>query len=164
MPYITQVAAGKLDKLRVFGGDYPTIDGTGVRDYIHVVDLAKGHLKALGKIMSTKEIAAYNLGTGRGYSVLEMVAAFEKASGKKVPYSIVERRPGDVAICYADPTKAKQELGWVAERGIEEMCSDSWQWQSNNPNGYNEFLGIPIKVGNLFTTSKGKLSFSKSFT
>ena len=129
MPYITQVAVGKLKELSVFGNDYPTIDGTGVRDYIHVVDLAKGHLKALEKIMSTNGVNTYNLGTGRGYSVLEMVAAFEKASGKKVPYNIVERRPGDVASCYSDPTKAKEELGWVAEKGIEEMCADSWRWQ-----------------------------------
>jgi UDP-glucose 4-epimerase len=136
MPYITQVAVGKLKELSVFGSDYPTADGTGVRDYIHVVDLAKGHLKALKKIVSTTGIDAYNLGTGTGYSVLEMVAAFEKASGKKVPYRISERRPGDVANCYADPAKAKNELGWTAEKGIEEMCSDSWRWQKNNPNGY----------------------------
>ena len=138
MPYITQVAVGKLKELSVFGNDYPTIDGTGVRDYIHVVDLAKGHLKALEKIMSTNGVNAYNLGTGKGYSVLEMVAAFEKASGKKVPYKIVERRPGDVASCYADPTKAREELGWVAEKGIEEMCADAWRWQENNPNGYGD--------------------------
>ena len=136
MPYITQVAVGKLKELSVFGNDYPTIDGTGVRDYIHVVDLAKGHLKALEKIMSTNGVNTYNLGTGRGYSVLEMVAAFEKATGKKVPYNIVDRRPGDVASCYSDPTKAKEELGWVAEKGIEEMCADSWRWQEKNPNGY----------------------------
>lgn len=136
MPYITQVAVGKLKELSVFGSDYPTPDGTGVRDYIHVVDLAKGHLKALEKIVSTTGIDTYNLGTGTGYSVLEMVAAFEKASGKKVPYRISERRPGDVASCYADPAKAKNELGWTAEKGIEEMCSDSWRWQKNNPNGY----------------------------
>ncbi|MCZ0756852.1 UDP-glucose 4-epimerase GalE [Geobacillus zalihae] len=136
MPYITQVAIGKLKELRVFGNDYPTVDGTGVRDYIHVVDLALGHLKALEKVMTTPGVDAYNLGTGKGYSVLEIVSAFEKASGVKIPYKIVGRRPGDVAICYADPTKAKEELGWVAERGIEEMCADSWRWQSNNPNGY----------------------------
>lgn len=136
MPYITQVAVGKLKELSVFGSDYPTADGTGVRDYIHVVDLAKGHLKALEKIASTTGIDTYNLGTGTGYSVLEMVAAFEKASGKKVPYRISERRPGDVASCYADPAKAKNELGWTAEKGIEQMCSDSWRWQKNNPNGY----------------------------
>ncbi|RFB11057.1 UDP-glucose 4-epimerase GalE [Bacillus sp. HNG] len=136
MPYITQVAIGKLKELRVFGNDYPTVDGTGVRDYIHVVDLAKGHLKALEKIMSTTGVEAYNLGTGSGYSVLEMVAAFQKAAGKTIPYKIVDRRPGDIAVCYADPTKAKEELGWVAEKGIEEMCQDSWKWQSENPEGY----------------------------
>ncbi len=138
MPYITQVAVGKLKELCVFGNDYPTVDGTGVRDYIHVVDLAKGHLKALEKIMSTNGVNAYNLGTRRGYSVLEMVAAFEKASRKYVPYKLVDRRPGDVASCYSDPTKAKEELGWVAEKGIEEMCADSWRWQEKNPNGYEE--------------------------
>ncbi|WP_047150848.1 UDP-glucose 4-epimerase GalE [Aneurinibacillus tyrosinisolvens] len=136
MPYITQVSVGKLKELRVFGDDYPTPDGTGVRDYIHVVDLARGHLKALEKVMSSTGVDAYNLGTGRGYSVLEIIAAFEKASGRKIPYTIVERRPGDIAACYADPTKAKEELGWVAERGIEEMCVDSWHWQQSNPNGY----------------------------
>lgn len=138
MPYITQVAVGKLKELRVFGNDYPTVDGTGVRDYIHVVDLAIGHLKALEKIISTTGVDAYNLGTGRGYSVLEMVDAFEKASGQKIPYIIVERRPGDVAVCYADPSKAKEDLGWIATRGIEKMCEDSWRWQSNNPNGYDQ--------------------------
>jgi UDP-glucose 4-epimerase len=138
MPYITQVAVGKLKELRVFGNDYPTVDGTGVRDYIHVVDLAIGHLKALEKVMTTTGVDAYNLGTGTGYSVLQIVSAFEKASGINIPYKIVARRPGDVAICYADPTKAKKELGWVAERGIEKMCADSWRWQSNNPNGYDE--------------------------
>lgn len=138
MPYITQVAVGKLKELSVFGNNYPTVDGTGVRDYIHVVDLAKGHLRALKKIMSTNGVNAYNLGTGRGYSVLEMVAAFEKASGRHVPYKLVERRPGDVASCYSDPTKAKKELGWIAEKGIEEMCADSWKWQEKNPNGYGD--------------------------
>jgi UDP-glucose 4-epimerase len=137
MPYITQVAVGKLKKLRVFGNDYPTVDGTGVRDYIHVVDLAIGHLKALEKVLQTTGVDVYNIGTGRGYSVLEIVSAFEKVTGVKIPYQIVERRPGDVAICYADPTKAKEELGWVAKRGIEEMCADAWRWQSNNPNGYD---------------------------
>jgi UDP-glucose 4-epimerase len=140
MPYITQVAVRKLNKLRVFGNDYPTTDGTGVRDYIHVVDLAIGHLKALEKVMSTTGVDAYNLGTGKGYSVLEMVDAFEKASNQKVPYTFVERRPGDVAICYADPSKAKEELGWVAMRGIEKMCEDSWRWQSKNPNGFDQEL------------------------
>ncbi|WP_000327322.1 GDP-mannose 4,6-dehydratase, partial [Bacillus thuringiensis] len=136
MPYVTQVAVGKLKELSVFGNDYPTKDGTGVRDYIHVVDLANGHVKALEKVLSTTGIDAYNLGTGMGYSVLEMVEAFEKVSGKKVPYRITERRPGDVAVCFADASKAKRELGWEATRGLEEMCSDSWKWQSNNKNGY----------------------------
>ncbi|MED3014487.1 GDP-mannose 4,6-dehydratase, partial [Bacillus thuringiensis] len=137
-PYVTQVAVGKLKELSVFGNDYPTKDGTGVRDYIHVVDLANGHVKALEKVMSTTGVDAYNLGTGMGYSVLEMVEAFEKVSGKKVPYKITERRPGDVAVCFADASKAKRELGWEATRGLEEMCADSWKWQSNNKNGYLE--------------------------
>ncbi|MEI4801772.1 UDP-glucose 4-epimerase GalE [Bacillus sp. NPDC077411] len=136
IPYITQVAVGKLNELSVFGNDYPTQDGTAVRDYIHVVDLAMGHLKALEKISRSQGVEAYNLGTGCGYSVLEMATAFEKASGKKVPYRIVNRRPGDVAICYANASKAKLELGWVAQKGVEEMCEDSWRWQFNNPNGY----------------------------
>ncbi|MED3255009.1 GDP-mannose 4,6-dehydratase, partial [Bacillus thuringiensis] len=138
MPYVTQVAVCKLKELSVFGNDYPTKDGTGVRDYIHVVDLANGHVKALEKVMSTTGVDAYNLGTGMGYSVLEMVEAFEKVSGKKVPYKITERRPGDVAVCFADASKAKRELGWEATRGLEEMCADSWKWQSNNKNGYLE--------------------------
>lgn len=138
MPYISQVAVGKLKELRVFGQDYPTPDGTGVRDYIHVVDLAMGHLRALEKILPTTGLDAYNLGTGRGYSVLEVVKAFEKASGRKVPYAIVDRRPGDIAMCYANPEKASRELNWAAERGIEEMCTDSWNWQVNNPNGYTD--------------------------
>jgi UDP-glucose 4-epimerase len=146
MPYITQVAVGKLKELQVFGNDYPTIDGTGVRDYIHVVDLANGHLKALVKVMSTKGVEAYNLGTGTGYSVLEMVSAFEQAaSGMKVPYRIVDRRPGDVGVCYADPSKARNELGWTAERGIKEMCRDSWRWQEKNPNGYESTVLTDIK-------------------
>lgn len=136
MPFITQVAVGKLPELQVFGNDYPTPDGTGVRDYIHVVDLAQGHLKALARILEKTGVDIYNLGTGTGYSVLDVVAAFEKASGKKVPYRIVERRPGDVAACYADPAKAKLELGWEAKKNLEDMCRDSWRWQSNNPNGY----------------------------
>ncbi|MEB9162597.1 UDP-glucose 4-epimerase, partial [Bacillus cereus] len=136
--YVTQVAVGKLKELSVFGNDYPTKDGTGVRDYIHVVDLANGHVKALEKVLSTTGVDAYNLGTGMGYSVLEMVEAFEKVSGKKVPYKITERRPGDVAVCFADASKAKRELGWEATRGLEEMCADSWKWQSNNKNGYLE--------------------------
>ncbi|MFH1020645.1 MAG: UDP-glucose 4-epimerase GalE [Pseudomonadota bacterium] len=136
MPYVAQVAVGRLPELSVFGGDYPTPDGTGVRDYIHVVDLAKGHLKAIEKLKGNPGVVIYNLGTGKGYSVLEMVKAFEQASGQKVPYRIVDRRPGDIAVCYADPTKAKRELGWQAERGIDEMCRDAWRWQSANPNGY----------------------------
>lgn len=135
-PYITQVAIGRLDQLLIFGNDYLTLDGTGVRDYIHVVDLALGHLKAIERNRSTKGIEVYNLGTGKGYSVLEMVLAFEKASGTKIPYTIVDRRPGDVAECYADSSKAMKELGWIAERGLEQMCADAWRWQLNNPNGY----------------------------
>lgn len=138
LPYISQVAVGKLLELNVFGNDYPTPDGTGVRDYIHVVDLAVGHLRALEKIMNSTGIGAYNLGTGNGYSVLEMVAAFEKVSGCDIPYKITVRRPGDIGVCYADPTKAKVELGWIAEKGIQEMCEDSWRWQFHNPNGYEE--------------------------
>ncbi|HDR3405555.1 TPA: GDP-mannose 4,6-dehydratase, partial [Bacillus thuringiensis] len=129
---------GKLKELSVFGNDYPTKDGTGVRDYIHVVDLANGHVKALEKVLSTTGVDAYNLGTGMGYSVLEMVEAFEKVSGKKVPYKITERRPGDVAVCFADASKAKRELGWEATRGLEEMCADSWRWQSENKTGYQK--------------------------
>ncbi len=138
MPFITQVAVGKRDHLNVFGNDYPTHDGTGVRDYIHVVDLALGHVAALKKIEENAGLRVYNLGTGVGYSVLDIVKAFEEASGVKIPYEIAPRRPGDIATCYSDPTKAKEELGWVAERGIEEMCEDSWRWQSQNPNGYPE--------------------------
>lgn len=136
MPYISQVAVGKLEKLSVFGGDYPTADGTGVRDYIHVVDLAVGHLKALEKLESNPGLIVHNLGTGKGSSVLDMVKAFENASGKKVPYEITDRRPGDIAECYADPTKAESELNWKAERNITQMCEDTWRWQSKNPNGY----------------------------
>jgi UDP-glucose 4-epimerase len=136
MPYITQVAVGKLKQLQVLGNDYPTVDGTGIRDYIHVVDLAQGHLKALEKVMTTTGVEAYNLGTGIGYSVLELVSAFEKVSGMKIPYQIVDRRPGDIAACYSDPTKAKEELGWLAKRDIEEMCLAAWKWQEKNPNGY----------------------------
>uniref|UniRef100_UPI0025F28CC2 GDP-mannose 4,6-dehydratase n=1 Tax=uncultured Clostridium sp. TaxID=59620 RepID=UPI0025F28CC2 len=138
MPYITKVAVGQLEKLRVFGNDYPTHDGTGVRDYIHVVDLADGHVKALKKLETNPGLVTYNLGTGKGYSVLDVVNAFSKACGKEIPYEIVDRRPGDIATCYADPTKANEELGWKAERGIDEMCEDSWRWQSNNPRGYEE--------------------------
>ncbi len=136
MPYISQVAVGKLDTLSVFGSDYPTTDGTGVRDYIHVVDLAKGHIKALKKLENDPGLVTYNLGTGQGYSVLEMVAAFEKASGRPVPYKLAPRREGDIASCYADPGLAARELGWHAEKGIVEMCEDSWRWQYNNPQGY----------------------------
>ena len=136
MPYISQVAVGKLEQLSVFGNDYPTSDGTGVRDYIHVVDLALGHLKALDKLAENPGVVIYNLGTGTGYSVIDLVKNFEKASGRKVPYKIVARRPGDIAQCYADPTKAKLELGWEAERGIDEMCEDTWRWQSENPKGF----------------------------
>lgn len=136
MPYVAQVAVGKRPQLSVFGNDYLTPDGTGVRDYIHVVDLALGHIKAIEKLKSNPGVVVYNLGTGKGYSVLEMVKAFEKASGRKVPYEIVARRPGDIAACYADPDKAKRELGWVAGKGIDEMCRDAWRWQSGNPNGY----------------------------
>ncbi|WP_105614454.1 UDP-glucose 4-epimerase GalE [Vallitalea okinawensis] len=137
LPYISQVAVGKLEQLSVFGSDYPTKDGTGVRDYIHVVDLALGHLKALERISETSGIDAYNLGTGTGYSVLEMVTAFENASEKKVAYKLTDRRPGDVAMCYANPKKAKELLKWEAVRGLEEMCQDAWRWQHNNPNGYD---------------------------
>ncbi len=136
MPFITQVAIGKRECLSVFGDDYDTPDGTGVRDYIHVVDLALGHIKALEKVLGGTGLDIYNLGTGTGYSVLDVVKAFEKASGVKVNYKIVDRRPGDIATCYSDPSKALEELGWKAERGIEEMCEDSWRWQSQNPNGY----------------------------
>ncbi|QHE63333.1 UDP-glucose 4-epimerase GalE [Rossellomorea vietnamensis] len=136
MPYITHVATGKLTELNVFGNDYSTPDGTGVRDYIHVVDLAKGHIKSLGKVLSTKGIEAYNLGTGQGYSVLELVDAFEKASGQKIPYKIAPRRSGDIAECYADPAKAERELGWTTVKSLEEMCIDSWRWQKKNPDGY----------------------------
>ena len=136
VPYIAQVAVGKLQALGVFGNDYDTPDGTGVRDYIHVVDLAKGHVKAIEKLKKKEGVSIYNLGTGKGYSVLDVLHAFEKACGKELPYVIKPRRPGDIATCYADPTKAKNELGWVAEKGIEEMCADSWRWQSSNPNGY----------------------------
>jgi len=130
MPYVSQVAAGKLAELSVYGGDYPTPDGTGVRDYIHVVDLALGHVQALNALVNKSGVLTYNLGTGRGYSVLEMVAAFEKASGNKVPYSIVGRRAGDIAACYADPAHAERELGWRAMRDIEVMCEDTWRWQT----------------------------------
>ena len=138
MPYITQVAEGKREFLSVYGNDYDTHDGTGVRDYIHVVDLAIGHLKALNKIEKENGVLIYNLGTGKGYSVLDVVNAFEKASGVKVPYKIVDRRPGDLATVYSDPSKAKAELGWVAEKTLDDMCADSYRWQHQNPIGYED--------------------------
>ena len=136
VPYIAQVAVGKLKCLGVFGNDYPTHDGTGVRDYIHVVDLAKGHVKALKKLAPGSGVSIYNLGTGIGYSVLDVLHAYEKACGKTLPYENKPRRAGDIATCYCNATKAKEELGWVAEKGIDEMCADSWRWQSMNPDGY----------------------------
>ena len=136
MPYITQVAIGKREYLNVWGNDYDTPDGTGVRDYIHVVDLALGHIKAVEKVEGAEGLFIYNLGTGKGYSVLDVVKAFEKASGVKIPYKIGPRRDGDIATCYSDPSKAYRELGWKAQRDIEEMCEDSWRWQKQNPNGY----------------------------
>lgn len=137
MPYISQVAVGKLEKLGVFGDDYDTPDGTGVRDYIHVVDLAVGHVKAIDYIFTNPGLDVINLGTGVGYSVLDMVKAFSKACGKEIPYEIKPRRAGDIAMCYADPAKALKVLGWKAEHGLDEMCEDTWRWQSANPNGYN---------------------------
>lgn len=136
VPYIAQVAVGKLECLGVFGDDYDTPDGTGVRDYIHVVDLAIGHVKAIEKLEDKEGVSVYNLGTGKGYSVLDVVKAYEEASGKKINYEIKPRRPGDIAQCYADPSKAAKELGWKAQYGIKEMCADSWKWQSMNPDGY----------------------------
>lgn len=136
LPYISQVAVGRLPFLRVFGDDYPTPDGTGVRDYIHVVDLVEGHLKALEKLELRPGLVTYNLGTGRGYSVYEVLHAFERACGKTLPYKVVARRTGDVPVSFADPTKAYHELGWQAKLGIEDMCTDTWRWQSNNPDGY----------------------------
>lgn len=137
MPYITQVAIGKLPELSVYGDDYDTPDGTGVRDYIHVVDLAEGHVKALDQMLTGNQgVQIFNLGTGVGYSVLDIVHAFEKASGVKIPYKIVGRRAGDIATCYSDPSKARETLGWETKRGLQEMCEDSWRWQSMNPNGF----------------------------
>jgi len=136
MPFVAQVAIGRLPELTVFGGDYPTTDGTGVRDYIHVMDLAEGHVRALERLGTHPGLHTWNLGTGRGYSVLEMVAAFERASGRPVPYRIAGRRPGDVAACWADPGRAREELGWVAARDLDQMCADAWRWQVNNPDGY----------------------------
>jgi UDP-glucose 4-epimerase len=136
MPYIAQTASGLRQQLSVFGGDYPTRDGTGVRDYIHVTDLAKGHIRALAKLADNPGCITHNLGTGTGYSVLEMVAAFEKACGKTIPYAVVPRRPGDIAECYADPARARQDLDWSAQQGLEAMCADAWRWQQQNPSGY----------------------------
>ncbi len=137
MPYITQVASGKLKELSVFGGDYPTHDGTGVRDFIHVMDLSMGHLKAIEYIQDRKGVFVHNLGTGTGYSVLDIIKAFEEANGIKIAHKIVDRRPGDIAECYADPTKAKEELGWQATKNIVDMCRDAWNWQKQNPNGFD---------------------------
>jgi len=136
LPYISQVAVGRYPYVRVWGNDYPTPDGTGVRDYIHVVDLVQGHLKALEKLQENPGLVAYNLGNNRGYSVLELIAAFEKACGKPIPYKVFDRRPGDIAVSYADAGKANRELGWRGERGIDEICQDTWRWQSQNPKGY----------------------------
>lgn len=138
LPYVAKVAAGVLPKVNVFGDDYETPDGTGVRDYIHVVDLAKGHVCAVKKLMEHPGLVIYNLGTGVGYSVLDIIKNFEKACGKEIPYVIVPRRPGDVPVCYSDPSKAQRELGWKAQYGIDKMCEDAWRWQSDNPNGYDE--------------------------
>jgi len=137
MPYINQVAIGKRDKVNVFGKDYNTHDGTGVRDYIHVVDLAKGHLKALERVLLTTGIDVFNLGTGVGYSVLDLIKRFEKATSQKIPYTLTQRRPGDVDKCYADTQRANEKLKWKATKNLEDMCFDSWKWQKNNPNGYN---------------------------
>lgn len=145
LPYIAQVAVGRLPELRIFGSDYPTPDGTGVRDYIHVVDLAQGHLKALEKLMDSPGVQIFNLGTGRGYSVLEVMEAFEKVSGEKIPHRFVSRRPGDAPVSYADPSRAEAELGWVAQRGLEQMCRDIWRWQSNNPDGYDSTQQVERK-------------------
>ncbi|MGN0363507.1 MAG: UDP-glucose 4-epimerase GalE [Bilifractor sp.] len=138
LPYVAQVASGKLEKVHVFGNDYDTPDGTGVRDYIHVVDLAKGHVKAIEGFRKLDGVQIFNLGTGVGYSVLDIIKAFSKACGKEIPYVIDPRRPGDIATCYSDPTKAKEILGWQAEKNIEDMCRDSWNWQMKNPNGYGD--------------------------
>ncbi len=138
MPYISQVAVGRRERLGVFGNDYPTPDGTGVRDYIHVVDLAKGHVAAVGYALKNQGCEVFNLGTGTGYSVLDMVKAFERVNGVSIPYAIQPRRPGDVAVCYADPAKSKEKLGWQAEKDLEDMCADTWRWQSSNPKGYSE--------------------------
>ena len=141
LPYITQVAVGRLQELKVYGGDYPTPDGTGVRDYIHVVDLADAHVRAVKKLTSNPGLVAYNLGTGQGTSVLEMIHAFEAANSIKIPYKIVDRRPGDVTAAYADPTKAMRELAWKAEHDLQDICRDSWRWQQQNPQGFGEMGG-----------------------
>ncbi|MBR2812647.1 MAG: UDP-glucose 4-epimerase GalE [Solobacterium sp.] len=138
LPYVAQVASGKLEKIHVFGNDYDTPDGTGVRDYIHVVDLAKGHVKAIEAMAKLTGVSIFNLGTGTGYSVMDIIHAFEKACGKTLPYVIDPKRPGDIAQCYSDPSKAKEVLGWTAEKTLEDMCEDAWRWQSHNPNGYEE--------------------------
>ncbi len=138
VPYIAQVAVGRLKEVQIFGDDYDTPDGTGVRDYLHVVDLAKAHVKALEHDPEAGKVATYNLGTGRGYSVLEMIAAFEQASGKKIAHQVVARRPGDIAVCYADATKAAQQLHWKAQKSLADMCADTWRWQSANPQGYHD--------------------------
>jgi UDP-glucose 4-epimerase len=138
LPYISQVAIGRLPELQIHGNDYPTADGTGVRDYIHVMDLAQGHERALARLERGPGVLTYNLGTGRGYSVLEMVAAFERASNRRISYRIGPRRPGDIAACYADPSLAREELGWMAALGVVRMCEDAWRWQIGNPRGYGE--------------------------
>ena len=138
MPFVTQVAVGRREKLNVFGNDYDTHDGTGVRDYIHVVDLAKGHVAAVKYAAENSGCEVFNLGTGCGYSVLDMVKSFEKVNGVAVPYVIADRRPGDIATCYADPAKSREVLGWQAQKNLEDMCRDSWNWQKNNPNGYGD--------------------------
>lgn len=138
LPYVTQVAVGIREKLSVWGGDYPTPDGTCLRDYIHVVDVAKGHVKALEKLIDNPGVVAYNLGTGKPYSVLDVVESFKRVTGQDIPYQIVDRRPGDLPTSYADPSKANAELNWQATRSLDEMCADAWRWQSNNPNGYND--------------------------
>lgn len=138
LPYVSQVAIGKLPQLTVYGNDYNTPDGTGVRDYIHVVDLALGHIKAIDRVLNSTGVSVYNLGTGKGYSVLEIIQTFERVTGKKVAYRIADRRPGDIATCYSDPTKAKTELGWQAQYNLEDMCADIWRWQTGNPNGFED--------------------------
>lgn len=155
LPYISQVAVGKMKSLQIYGDDYETKDGTGVRDYIHVVDLARGHIKALEKVQSICEINAYNLGTGMGYSVIEMVEAFERASEKSIPYTIEARRPGDIGVCYADATKAREELNYQASKGIEAMCADTWRWQLNNPNGYEKLIDTVINHESLVYKAMG---------